>query len=113
MSSLILSQIDFVAILPFAVFGAIAIGAWAISESLFNRTSKSEERLMLIKQRPGDDKAGSPSKDGSRKTDGITRLLAKASPALGDVCSCARTQVVFSTLRLGTLPSTHLGIDGH
>ncbi|MCH2182440.1 MAG: type II secretion system F family protein [Mariniblastus sp.] len=85
MISLLLSQIDFIAILPFAVFGAIAVGAWAISETLFNRTSKSEERLMLIKQRAGDGKTGDDGKDVNRTTDGITRLLAKASPALGDV----------------------------
>ncbi len=84
-SSLFLAEIDFITILPFAVFGAIAIGAWAISDSLFNKTSKSDERLMLIKQRPGDHQADKKGKESSRTTDGITRLLAKASPALGDV----------------------------
>lgn len=80
-----IAEIDFVTVLPFAVFGAIAIGAWAVTDSLFNRKSKSEERLNLIKQRPGADKTEDQTKDGGRKADGIKRLLAKASPALGDV----------------------------
>ena len=82
---LILSQVDFVALLPFAVFGAIAVGAWAISDVLFNGTSKSDERLMLMKQetRGEQDATGSPRVP--RKNEGITRLLAKASPALGEV----------------------------
>ena len=80
-----IAEIDFVTVLPFAVFGAIAIGAWAVTDSLFNRKSKSEERLNLIKQRPGADKTEDQAKDGGRKADGIKRLLAKASPALGDV----------------------------
>lgn len=84
-SDLILADIDFITILPFAVFGAIAIGAWAVADSLFNRKSKSDERLLLIKQGPGAEKGNKNGKDNSRTTDGITKLLAKASPALGDV----------------------------
>ena len=50
LGGLLLSQVDFVALLPFAVFAAIAIGVWAVSDAMFNGSSKSDERLMLIKQ---------------------------------------------------------------
>ena len=85
MSESLLAEFDFVTILPFAVFGAIAIGAWTVVDYFFNKTSKSDERLMLIKQRSSLESEEKRNRDGGRTTDGFARLLAKASPALGDV----------------------------
>ena len=85
LGGLLLSQVDFVALLPFAVFAAIAIGVWAVSDAMFNGSSKSDERLMLIKQQTRGDQDETDSQEAPRRNDGITRFLAKASPALGDV----------------------------
>ncbi len=78
-------QLDFTSLLPFAVFGAIAVGAWVLSDVLFNRKSKSHERLEQIKNRTlGIDHGISITKGGKNKKDNFQKLIEAASPTLGD-----------------------------
>ena len=46
-----IAAFDFVSILPFAAFGAIAIGAWVFVDMMFNSKTKSESRLERMKNR--------------------------------------------------------------
>jgi len=79
----ILAQIDFISLLPFAAFGAIAIGAWVIVDMVFNSKTKSESRLERLKHRASGNADGIKTTGGSAK-DGITKILQSASPALSD-----------------------------
>jgi len=80
----LLAQLDFTSILPFAVFGAIAVGAWVMADVLFNRNSKPEDRLRRMKHqamgRPEIIKGGV----STSTKDGFAKLLEAASPTLGD-----------------------------
>ena len=45
MNSFFLAEIDFAAILPFAVFGAVAAAIWFVADTFFFNKTKTEERL--------------------------------------------------------------------
>lgn len=83
MTELLLAQLDFISLLPFAAFGAIAVAAWVVADYAFNRTSKSDERLERMKNRA---LGRTEPRDltGGNKSEGFARLLEKASPTLGD-----------------------------
>ena len=81
----LLAEIDFVSLLPFAVFGAIALGAWAVFETFFNDSDRTDQRLERMKQRAMGYSGGEKTNESIGAREGITRLLEKASPALGDV----------------------------
>ena len=49
MTFILTAEIDFVSLLPFAAFGAIAIGAWVLVDIFFNSKTKSESRLERMK----------------------------------------------------------------
>ena len=84
MTGLLLAQLDFISLLPFAAFGAIAVAAWVVADYAFNRTSKSDERLERMKNRAlGRSEPAEPLASGN-KSDGFAKLLEKASPTLGD-----------------------------
>lgn len=74
-----LAAIDFVALLPFAAFGAIAIGAWVVVDLFFNK-SRSESRLDRL-HRSGNAAEGITG--GSAKKS-ITDLLEQASPKFSE-----------------------------
>lgn len=74
-----LSALDFASILPFALVGAIAIGAFVVLEFLFNRKTKTESRLEQIRSRMSGGGEGARDEKG-----GLTRLLEKASPKMGE-----------------------------
>ncbi len=82
MNFLIIAAIDFISLLPFAAFGAIAIGAWVVSDMLFNSKTKTESRLEQLKSR-GLGKSDVAKTSGSAK-DGITKLLEQASPKISE-----------------------------
>ena len=76
------AEIDFVSLLPFAAFGAIAIGAWVLVDVVFNSKTKTESRLERLKDRS---KGGSDLvKSGSTAKEGITKLLEQASPKISE-----------------------------
>jgi tight adherence protein C len=80
---MLIAQLDFVTLLPFAAFGAIAVGAWVVADYILNRSNRSDERLEQMKNRA----QGKPEAKYSitkNKSDGLARLLEAASPALGD-----------------------------
>jgi tight adherence protein C len=64
-------------LVPFAIFGMFAVGAWLILETLGARKPRAEERLEELRN-PGRRRAGehSPVKKGAT----MSRVLAKASP---------------------------------
>lgn len=67
-------------ILPLAIFGLFAIGAWVVMETLSAKQARAEERLDEIRN-PRLRKAGGPTQS-KKKNEGVAALLAKASPAL-------------------------------
>lgn len=76
-----LAEIDFTSLLPFALFGAFAAGAWVTLEMLARRKNRSEERLDEI--RAGSNKRRKSLADGSgKRSDAMTRVLQMATPAL-------------------------------
>ncbi len=80
MAIILFASIDFVALLPFALFGAIAIGAWVLVDMVFNSKTKSESRLDRIRKgRGGDDE-----KEGGGAAEGFARLLESASPKFSE-----------------------------
>jgi tight adherence protein C len=79
---LIIAAVDFVSLLPFAAFGAIAIGAWVLSDMLFNSKTKTESRLEQLKNRGLGKSDVSKSSGGAKE--GITRLLEQASPKISE-----------------------------
>ena len=85
MTELLLAQLDFVSLLPFAAFGAIAVGAWVVADYLMNDSKKSEERLERMKNRAlGKSGVVDPLSSKAGTTEGFTKLLEAASPKLGD-----------------------------
>ncbi len=83
MNILILAAIDFIALLPFALFGAIAIGAWVLVDMVFNSKTKTESRLERMKDRANGAGSEVVKKSGGAK-EGITSLLEKASPTFSE-----------------------------
>ncbi len=79
---ILISAIDFIAILPFAAFAAIAIGFWVISDIFLNGKSKTESRLEQMKNRS----LGKPEivKSSGGAKEGITKLLEQASPKIAE-----------------------------
>ncbi|MEL7496437.1 MAG: type II secretion system F family protein [Planctomycetota bacterium] len=75
------SSFDFTTILPFAAFGAIAIGAWVFVDTFFNRKTNAESRLERMKTRASG--PGSEVVKGTAKKS-ITDLLEQASPKFSE-----------------------------
>lgn len=74
---MLLAAFDFIQLLPFAIFAAFATGAWVVADQLMSKKSRTDIRLQQLRTgRVGDPKAA------GKASDGITRLLEKASPTL-------------------------------
>ncbi len=73
-----LDQIDFVALIPFAVFTAFAVAAWLVIDMVTSSTSKSDSRLERLKSRSikQEEKRG--------MTEGFTKLLENNSSKFTD-----------------------------
>ncbi len=80
---LLLSQLGMIPILLFAAFLAIAIGAWVLLDVFFNSKTRSESRLEMMKNRARGIQAD-PAAKGQGAREGITKLIEKASPKLGE-----------------------------
>ncbi len=78
METIFLAAFDLTTVLPFAIFGAVAIGMWVVAETFFSNNTKTESRLERINNRTAAVKETSGTKDN------IQKLLAKASPALSE-----------------------------
>lgn len=79
MNNLLLSALDFASILPFAIVGAIAVGGFVVLEYFFNRKTRTESRLEEIRSR-----MNGKSDASKEEKSGLTRLLEKASPKMGE-----------------------------
>jgi tight adherence protein C len=80
---LLANLINFEQLLPFAIFGLFALGAWWALDRMASGRSRAVERLDELKnpslrRRKSEDEGGAVVK----KSDAVTRVLAKASPAL-------------------------------
>lgn len=76
---MLFAEFDIVTLIPFAVFVAIAAGAWFLLDLVAAKKSRSEERLeALSNPNRGKGRDGR----GGKKSDRMTRMLEKATPAL-------------------------------
>ncbi len=82
MNHYLLAEINFISLLPFALFGAVAIGAWVVVDLVFNSKTKSESRLERLKNRAQG--KSDILKDSGGAKQGITKLLESASPKISD-----------------------------
>ena len=114
MNTLLLAlEFDFMYILPFAAFFAIAIGLWAVGDFVVNRRSKADIRLDQLKQQ----KSGSQKQNNGKK-EGITNFLEKASPTLAKPlqpknekdASKLREKLEYAGFRSGDAITVFLGI---
>ncbi len=81
MNLILLAALDFTSLLPFAAFGAIAIGAWVVADMVFNGKTKSESRLERMKNRTlGTD----ITKNSASASEGIAKRLESLSPKISD-----------------------------
>ena len=81
--SFMISALDFVTLMPFAIFAAIAIGAWVFVDMFFNGKTRSESRLDQIRDR-ANGKSGVMKQQGGGAKEGITKLLEQASPKFSE-----------------------------
>ncbi len=79
---LILAEMGMMHVMMFVAFIAFTIGVWVVMDVLFNRKTRSESRLELMRDRA----LGKPvdAKQNQTATSAITDLLEKASPQLGE-----------------------------
>ncbi len=81
----LIAEFDVVTLLPFCVFGAIALGAWAVFEMFFNDEDRADDRLERMKQCALGKKVVPEQKEGGNTKEGLAWLLERATPTLGDV----------------------------
>ena len=73
---MLIAALDFVAILPFALFFAFAIAAWVVFDTFFNSKNRADEMLERLRN------PNAPAEKGGKTKDNIARMLEKASPTL-------------------------------
>lgn len=76
----ILADFNFVTLLPFAAFGAIAIGVWVFVDVFFNSKTNAESRLEKMKNQG----ISSDIVKSDKPKRSITDLLEQASPKFSD-----------------------------
>ncbi len=74
-----LNNIDFVTILPFALFVACAVGVWMLADFFIGKKNKTESRLDRLKSQTSAKEAAS-----SDRTATLKKLLDAASPKLSE-----------------------------
>lgn len=78
MNSFFLAEIDFAAMLPFAVFGAVAAAIWFVADTFFFNKTKTEERL----ERMANLTPVSSSETSSSQKSGLGKMLEQHSESL-------------------------------
>ncbi len=73
-------NIDFITVLPFALFVVCALVAWMLAEFFLGDKNKAESRLDQIRQQA----SGAGGKATGDRTAGLKRLLDAASPSLSE-----------------------------
>ena len=74
------AAVDFIYILPIAIFGGIAAGVYWVMEKMSSRNQRAEERLAEFKDPSTRRRAGDES--AVKASDAMTKVLEKATPAL-------------------------------
>ena len=77
--SFLFAVIDVARLYPLAIFGAIAIAVWWLMDMFAGRNYRAEERLDELRD---PNRARANAADSGSTTDTMTKMLAKASPAL-------------------------------
>ncbi|HUY91777.1 MAG TPA: type II secretion system F family protein [Pirellulales bacterium] len=112
--------IDFETLLPFAVFGMFALGAWWVLDRVASGRSRAVERLDELKN-PSLRRRKSEEQIGVvKKADAMTRVLAMASPALARPLqpkselevSKLKMRMANAGFRNEAAPSIFLGLKG-
>ena len=67
-----------------AAFMAILAGGWALSEVLFNGSTRSESRLDQLRKRASSESSLVTGSESSSATDKMAKLLQSASPSMSD-----------------------------
>ena len=75
------SAFDVTSLVPFAIFGVIAIAVWWILERVSSDKSRAEQRLDDLSN-PGRRNSITADSGTMKKSDAMTKMLEKASPAL-------------------------------
>ena len=74
---MLIASLDFSTLLPIALFGAFAAGAWWVMDMVSSRKTSAEERLANLKD-PQGKRRKSPNESGG--SDAIAEMLEKATP---------------------------------
>ena len=78
MNTILLAAFELSTLLPFALFGAVALGMWVAADTFMGGKTKTESRLERINSRTAAVEETSGTKEN------IQKLLAKASPTLSE-----------------------------
>ncbi len=92
MNIIFIAALDFTTILPFALFGAVALGMWVVADTFMGGRTKTETRLERINNRTAAVKETSGTKEN------IQKLLAKASPKLSESMT-PKNEAAFSKMK--------------
>ena len=114
MIAVLFAEIDFEAMVPFAIFGLVALAAWWILDMIASGRSRTKERLEEIKSPDLRRRKGGPVKP----TDKVARVVEKAAPALakplqpknGFEVSKIKSKLSHAGFRGEAAVSTYLGL---
>jgi len=112
------NAIDFSRFVPFAIFGMFAVVMWLVLDRLASGKPRAEQRLDEFREPPSKRKQQLAAKGTAKKTDAMTKMLEKASPALAKPLQ-PKTEIEVSKLkqrlahagfRNEAAPSIYLGL---
>lgn len=114
--------VNFEQLLPFAIFGLFALGTWWVLDRMASGRSRAVERLDELKN-PALRRRKEAEEGGGgvvKKADAMTRVLAKASPALAKPLqpksefevNKLKMRMANAGFRNETAPSIFLGLKG-
>ena len=86
---------DLTAILPWAIFGAITLGVWAIATQFSSQTSRAAERLDELRNPARRQQPGGRGKEQQ----GVGAMLERAAPAISKAIQ-PKTELEQSTLKI-------------
>lgn len=92
MNIILIAALDLTTLLPFALFGAVALGMWVVADTFMGGRTKTESRLERINNRTAAVKETSGTKEN------IQKLLAKASPKLSESMT-PKNEAAFSKMQ--------------
>ena len=108
--------IDFSRYVPLAVFGLFAVAAWWLLEQFATSKPRAEQRLDELGESPSTRRA--KHIEGSKKSDAMTKILERATPALSKPLqpknefevNKLKARLAHAGFRGETAPSIYLGL---